>query len=116
MVFPAMVLQKHRAVRKAKDIQTRITRRMDQWEKGNVLGLIQDMELDRAGTPPPERTMDNDQIARKFAAKYCSGRVRQAVREVVNGLGGKGPMDPHQQMEGGTTVIKTMEKLHPAQR
>jgi hypothetical protein len=81
IVFPMVILQCTRDVKGAKEIRSRLTRRMNDWRDGNFLALVQETERDmktylsskRNGTTPEQR-------AKIFNQKMERGELRSAVR------------------------------------
>ena len=45
-IFPALILYKANLVKASKDIWKSLMTRMDYWEQGKVLDLIQDLEIE----------------------------------------------------------------------
>jgi hypothetical protein len=85
LVFQIVILQCTREVKRSKDIQQRISRRIDAWEKGKFAMLVQETERDmqtylsnRQGTTTPK------QQANIFDQKMLQGDVRGAVRYLTD--------------------------------
>ena len=119
-VLTALVLQRDKMVRKAKDIRPLLTRRMDMWEAGQLKELLQeaqrcDRQLATSLTP-----MNQEQVERTFARLMMEGRVRSAVRLLTDRLGG-GVLDPGANVEGAggppqRTVLDVLQEKHPPQK
>ena len=82
IIFAPIILRKTTGVYKARNIRTWITRRLNDWEKGNYAALVADTIGEalcnvKSKTTPPE---ENEIRARVFNSLLLSGRVREAVR------------------------------------
>ena len=77
--------------RKSREIQDRIDRRLDLWERGLHVGLVGDALLEgRAREVCVARSdeEEKDNLARNFHSTLLSGKLRQAVRWANNREGG----------------------------
>jgi hypothetical protein len=87
LVFVMVVLQSTPHVRRARDIRKRLGERIDYWEKGHHVALVDDTESEMRGrtgrgrdsTPPSDES-----LARAFNATVLSGRLRKAVRKATS--------------------------------
>ena len=119
-IFTALVLQRNKMVKKAKDIRPLLTRRMDMWEAGQLKELLQeaqrcDRQLTTSITP-----MSPEQVERTFARMMMQGRVPSAVRLLTDRLGG-GVLDPGAEAQGKDgglqkTVFDILQEKHPPQK
>ena len=83
LVFAHVVLTKTLGVHWAREIQARITRRMDLWKRGQHAGLVGDDEAEgdaREGRAAFSGEEEDDAMARSFHETVLSGKFRQAVR------------------------------------
>ena len=115
IIFAPIILRKTTGVYKARDIRTRITRRLNEWEKGNHAALVADtideaLSNIKSKTIPPE---ESEVRARVFNSLLLSGRVREAVRYSTN-RDQTGILDPEDIDEKtGKPVIQVLKEKHP---
>ena len=103
-------------VRRAREIQARITRRIDLWERGIHVGLVGDAEAEgaaREGRAAFSGEDEDDAVARSFHNTLLSGKLRQAVRWATNREGG-GCLHPNDQCtKTGRPVAEVLWEKHP---
>ena len=117
MVFIGVILQKGDGVVRAKDIRQRMTQRMDLWEQGHYVALVDDTEAGLAARAhPSRRTPDPESIARAFNSKVLSGRLRSAVRGLTSREGGGVMMPDDDCTKTGRPVIDVLRDKHPGLR
>ena len=119
-VFTALILQRDRMVRKAKDIRPLLSRRMDLWEAGRLPELLSeaqrcDKQLSQSLSP-----MTPEQLERTFNRLMLEGRIRSAVR-LLTERGAGGTLDPETEAQGkhgplGKSVLDVLQEKHPPQR
>ena len=116
LVFIAVVLQKTPTCRRARDVRTRLSLRMDHWERNRIGALVDDTiaELRRPGdnkSPESEETRH-----RAFNSRVLSGRLRSAVRHLTD-RGGGGVLSPDQNCtKEDRPVLEVLQDKHPSQR
>ena len=117
LVFAPVILQTTSGTRRARDIRSRLTQRMDLWEKGKFRALIDDTEAEVQGrTGSPLEPIDDDVLARRFQAKVLSGRLRQAVRHATNRDGGRVLQPDDACTKTGRPVLEILKEKHPDMR
>ena len=116
LIFPAVILLTCPDVRWAKDIRQRILQRLDLWDQGKYLALVQNLELEISKRRVGNFPTDDDTLFRAFNARVQSGRLRSAVRYLTNRDGGgvllPSDIDPASQR----TVLEILDSKHPAQK
>ena len=91
LVFVHIVLTKMLGVRRAREIRSRITRRVDTWERGLHVNLVGNAEAEgvaqevRAAFSGKE---EDKAVARRYHDTVLSGKLRQAVCRAINSEGG----------------------------
>lgn len=117
IVFAAVILQTTPGVRKAVDIRRRLGNRMDLWEQGHFVSLVDDTEaevLNRGSGGG--RKVDDATRARAFNGKVLSGRLRQAVQALTRGDKG-GVLQPDENCtKTGRPVLEILREKHPKMR
>ena len=119
-IFTALVLQRDKMVRKAKDIRPLLSRRMDMWEAGSLSELLQEAQRCDKHLMLGAKPMSPEQLERTFNRLMMEGRVRSAVRLVTDRTGG-GTLDPADKAQGvngplGKSVFEVLQEKHPSQR
>ena len=87
LVFSHVVLTKTLGIHQAQEIQARITRRMDPWERDQHAGLVGDAEAEgtaRKGRGAFSGEEEDDAVARSFHETVLSWKVRKAVRQATD--------------------------------
>ena len=116
LVFASVILQKTPGVRRAKDIRSRLTKRMDLWDKGCHIALVDDTELEVLQKVSATRPPDDDTRARSYNARVLSGRLNSAVRTLTNRSGG-GVLQPDDLCsKAGRPVLDVLQEKHPELR
>ena len=117
LVFATAILQTTQGVRSSQAIRSRLAQRMDLWDQGHFVALVDDVEAElnsRVGST--RRDLDDETLARAFNAKVLSGRLRVAVRFATNRDGG-GVLQPDDPCtKTGRPVLEVLRDKHPAMR
>ena len=116
LVYVATILQTTPGVRRAKDIRSRLTQRMDLWDQGNYKALVDDTEGEVLSRLPSSRPPDEEAQARSFNARVLSGRLRSAVRAITNRSGGGVRQPDDLCSKAGRPVWQVLQEKHPALR
>ena len=115
LILAKVILLTSRTVTRSADIRTRLSQRMDLWEKGLITSLIDDVEAE-AGCRGPPRPRTEDATARAFNSRLLSGRIRSAVRNLTNRDGG-GVLQPQDLCtKSGCPVLDVLREKHPPMR
>ena len=83
LVFAHVVVTKTLGVCQAREIRSKITRRMDLWERGQHAGLVGEAEAEgaaREGRAASDKKEEDDALARSFHKTKLSGKLRQTIR------------------------------------
>ena len=91
LVFAHVFLTKTLGVHWAREIQARITRRIDLWKRGQHAGLVRDAEAEgaaREGRAAFSGEEEDDTMARSSHETLLSGKFRQDVRRATDREGG----------------------------
>ena len=114
LIFSCVILRKDPMIWKAKAIRKRITKKLDQWEKGLIAELVQDtVAMAKRGAGGARKSKDDESIARKYHSMVIGGRLRAAVRMLSNRDGG-GVMHPEDaDTKSGRKVIDVLREKHP---
>lgn len=89
---------------------------MDMWEQGKHISLVQDIKLDKQRPGGKPKTIDNNQLARRFHTKYSTGRLQQVVQELLDGSSTSGPLHLDSLQPDGLTVQQHLELKHSLQK
>ena len=81
LVFVAVVLQTTPGVKRARDIRKRLTHRMDLWDEGKFIALIDDTETEVQSRHGSHPVPTEETQARAYHERVLSGRLRSAVRK-----------------------------------
>jgi hypothetical protein len=71
-------------VKRARDIQMRLTHRMDLWYEGKFIALVDDTKTEVQSRHGSQPVPDEETLARAYNEKVLSGRLRSAVRNLTN--------------------------------
>ena len=113
LIYTACILRKDRGVTGARAIKRRIERRLDQWERGEIASLVQDVVTTARQGQGGKTRGDDDEVARRFASMVNSGKMRAAVRMATDREGG-GPLQPWDiDAKTGKTVLEVLRDKHP---
>ena len=87
--------------------------RMDYWEQGKVLDLIQDLEIESSLQGDYQREKTVDQHFRSFNTTVLNGKLCSAVRQLTDRDGGGifSPDDPCTKI--GRPVLQILQEKHP---
>ena len=97
----------------ARAIKRRIERRLDQWERGEIASLVQDVVTTARQGQGGRNRGDNNEVASRFASMVNSGKMRSAVRMATYHEGG-GPLQPRDiDAKSGKTVLEVLWDKHP---
>ena len=117
MVFMMVILQRSKDVKSAKDIKRRLTRRMNDWESGKFLMLVQETERDmKTFLTANRKGMTAEQRSKLFHAKMLRGQIREAVR-VLTETEVAGVLMPNEtDLKTGDSVSEVLASKHPEAR
>jgi len=117
LVFVAVVLQTQAGVSRAQDIRARIESRLNIWEEGRIVALLNDTIVQLRSQPSAGGARrDQESEARSFNAKVLSGRLCSAVRTLTHRSGGGVMMPDDLCTKTGRPVAEVMQDKHPAGR
>ena len=119
LVFAYVVLTKTLGVRRSQEIQDRITRRMDLWERGIHAGLGGDANAEgaaREGRAASGREEEDEAVARIYHDTVFSGKLWQAVHRATNREGGGCLLLDDQCTKSGRPVVEVLREKHPDMR
>ena len=107
MVLPDLLLQKPSRRSKAKDNTQALKRRIDEWNKGNISGLLKEAKLIQSKLDAYHRKhRNNEAIAKTFAALIGDGKINAAMKMLDEDCsGGLLSLTPD--------VIQQLEEKHP---
>ena len=80
MIMPKLLLQKEHMKAKKKENDKAFRRRMEAWQKGKYLELMEEAEAIQKGLRQQPRVETEGMIARKFRTRMEEGNVHQATR------------------------------------
>ena len=86
-VFLHFIITKSLGVHRAKEIQARITRQTDLWERGLHAGLVGDAEAEgaaREGRAASGGEEEDEDVARSYHDTVMLGKIRQAVCQATD--------------------------------
>jgi hypothetical protein len=113
LLFAATILQTTPGVRRSRDIRRRLARRMDLWEQGCYVALVDDTEVEIRSRISSTRPRDEEAQARAFNARVLSGRLRSACRSLTSRDGG-GVLQPDDKCtKTGHPVVEVLRSKHP---
>jgi hypothetical protein len=117
MVFVMVILQRSKNVKSAYDIKRRLTKRMDDWESGKFLMLVQETERDMQSFLTHNRQGKTaEQRAKLFHSKMLRGQIKDAVR-VLTVTEIAGVLMPDEiDMKSGDSVAEALASKHPEAR
>ena len=117
IVFAMVILQKMPGVFQSKEIRKLLQHRMDLWDQGMYVSLVDDAANMLSGPRGSPRERDEETEARAFANTVASGRLRKAVTNLCRPEGGKGVLHPDSICEKeGIPVIDVLRSKHPEMR
>ena len=105
--------------RRAREIWSRITRRMDLWERGLHAGLVGDAkaeEATREGRAASGGEEEDKAVARSYHDTVFSGKLRQAVCRATDKKGGGCLLPDNQCTKTGQPVAEVLREKHPDMR
>ena len=116
LVFTAVILQQQADIRRSKDIRELVSKRLDLWERGYKVALVDDLEARNRGHSGTKSKRDNEARAKIFDSILKSGRLRQAVRNLTNREGG-GVVQPDDLCsKARIPVLEVLKDKHPGMR
>ena len=80
MIMPKLLLQKEHMKTKKKENDKAFRRRMETWQKGEYLELMEEAEAIQKQLRQQPRVETEGMIARKFRTRMEEGNVHQAAR------------------------------------
>jgi hypothetical protein len=116
LVFVATVLQTTPGVRRAKDIRTPLTQRMNLWDQGQYKALVDDTEAEALRRDPSSGPLDDDTRARSFNSCVLAGWLNSAVRALTNHSSGGVRQPADLCSKAGRPVWEVLQEKHPALR
>jgi len=115
-IFPALILYKSSTIKASKDIRSTLTMRMNLWEQGRVLDLIQDLEAEAAMRGDFVRERTDEQAHRAYNSTVLSGKLRSAIRQLTDRDKG-GVFAPDDKCtKTGKPVLQVLQSKHPDAR
>ena len=114
-----VVLTKTLGVRQAREIRSRITRRMDLWERGQHAGLVGDAKVEGAaqeGRAASGGEEEDEAAARSYHDTVLSGKLRQAVRQATEREVGVCILLDDQCTKTGRPVVEVLREKDPDMR
>lgn len=117
LIFPAAILCKSPSITKAQDIKPRLMKRMDLWEAGHQLAIIQDCVEEAHRRIRGCRDQTFEAKARRYNDLALNGKLRAAIRGITERDGG-GVLLPEDRCtkDDSKTVREVLEAKHPALR
>ena len=117
LIFPAVILCKSRSVTNAGNIRARIWQRLDLWDAGEHVALINDCIDEAKMRTTTFRAPSFEAKARRFNNLVLDGRLRAAVRGITSRDAG-GLLYPNDKCTKNPdkTVRQVLEEKHPALR
>ena len=119
LVFSRIVLTKTLGVCRAREIQARITRRMDLWERGQHAGLVGGAEAEgasREGRAASGGEEEDNAVAWSYYDTVLSGKLRQAIRWSTDREGGGCLLQDDQCTKTWRLVEEVLREKHPYMR
>jgi len=83
-IMPALLLQKPSKTSKSKDNLKALERRLEVWNKGDILALFKEAETLQQRLPKPQEKSVIASISRRFKNFMESGNVNGAIRDSIN--------------------------------
>ena len=117
LIFQIVILQKTKDVKGNAAIGRRISRRLDQWERGEFGSLVRTTENTAFASISTIRGKDDDvQIANVYTKLVLEGKLRAAVRYVTDREGG-GLLQPTDTDEkSGEPIVDVLRSKHPEEQ
>ena len=116
MIFAAVILQKAKGVTKAKDIRARLKSRLDLWDQGRPIALIDDFEAEARLRMAGPKNQDEEHLFRAYNARVLAGHLRAACRTLTDRDGG-GVLGPNDVCtKTGVPVLEALRAKHPPLR
>jgi hypothetical protein len=113
LIYTDCILRKESGITSAGAIKRRIERRLDQWDRGEIATLVQDIVTTVRQGHEERRTGDDDEITRRFDSMVASGKTRPSVRMATDHSRG-GPLQPGDtDAKSGKKVLKVLRDKHP---
>ena len=91
LFFSHVIFTKTLGVRRSREIQSMLTRRMDLWERGIHVGLVGDAEAEgaaREGRPASGGEEDDEAVAWSYHDTVLSGKLQPAICWATDREGG----------------------------
>ena len=88
MIMPALLLQKPSKTSKSKDHVIALKRRLQAWEKGDLLLLLQESKTIQKRLISSAPKNSSDALSRKFASLMKQGKTQAAVKLLTSGMQG----------------------------
>ena len=87
MIMPALLLQKPSKSSKSKDHVAALQRRLDLWDEGNILELIEEGETIQGQLKHINAPQLIADISKKFKEKMSKGNINGAIKLLTNNMG-----------------------------
>jgi hypothetical protein len=117
MVYIMVILQRTKDVKGSGDIRRRLTRRMNDWEEGKFLMLVQETERDmKAHLTANRKGTTSEQRAKQFHSQMLRGNVRGAVRLLIETEVAGVLMPNETDPKSGDSVAEALASKHPEAR
>ena len=87
-IMPALLLQKPSKNSKAKDHTEALTRRLNLWQKGEFIKLLEEAETIQSRLPKPTGKKDIATISRQFKDQMQKGNINGAIKVLTNNMAG----------------------------
>jgi len=115
LILAPVILRRETGIIGAKNIRTRIERRMKLWREGKIAELVVDtVATARRGCGGQRTDEDDDGIARRYYSMVQAGKLREAVRYLTNRKGGGVYSADDADSKTGRKVIDVLLEKHPA--
>jgi hypothetical protein len=116
LMFAKLILQTSLDVKTSSDVRARLELRMGLWEQSRIRALLDDIIVEVGGKPHVRLEKDDAAKARSYQARVISGRLRSAIRGVMNRAGG-GVLQPDDVCtKTGRPVLEVVQGKHPKMR
>ena len=117
LVYQMVILQRSKEVSGAGNIKRRLSKRMDAWEAGKFLMLVQDTERTAlAQLAKAQGSSTPEQRAKVYARLVLQGKLRAAVCWITEREKGGILLPDEKDEKTGDTVLEVLQSKHPDAR